>query len=58
MLGLVVVLVVAVENSRSRDAFVKSVAAGRLPAAPAFDLPALDGSSRVRLADYAARSWS
>ena len=52
MLGLVVVLVVAVENSRSKDAFVKSVAAGRLPAAPAFDLPALDGSSRVRLADY------
>ena len=43
MLGLVVVLVVAVENSRSKDAFVKSVAAGRLPAAPAFDLPALPG---------------
>lgn len=52
MLGLVVVLVVAVENSRSKDAFVKSVAAGRLPAAPAFDLPALSGSDRVRLADY------
>ena len=52
MLGLVVVLVVAVENSRSKDAFVKSVAAGRLPAAPAFDLPALSGSDRVRLADH------
>lgn len=52
MLGLVVVLVVAVENSRSKDAFVKSVAAGRLPAAPAFDLPALEGAGRVRLADY------
>jgi cytochrome c biogenesis protein CcmG/thiol:disulfide interchange protein DsbE len=52
MLGLVVVLVVAVENSRSKDAFVKSVAAGRLPAAPAFDLPALSGTGRVRLADY------
>jgi cytochrome c biogenesis protein CcmG/thiol:disulfide interchange protein DsbE len=52
MVGLVVVLVVAVENSRSKDAFVKSVAAGRLPAAPAFDLPALDGPGRVRLADY------
>ncbi len=52
MLGLVVVLVVAVENSRSKDAFVKSVAGGRLPAAPAFDLPALSGSDRVRLADY------
>lgn len=52
MLGLVVVLVVAVENSRSKDAFVKSVAAGRLPAAPAFDLPSLDGKGRVRLADY------
>lgn len=52
MIGLVVVLVVAVENSRSKDAFVKSVAAGRLPAAPAFDLPALSGSDRVRLADH------
>jgi cytochrome c biogenesis protein CcmG/thiol:disulfide interchange protein DsbE len=52
MLGLVVVLVVAVENSRSKDAFVKSVAAGKLPAAPAFDLPALSGADRVRLADY------
>ena len=52
MVGLVVVLVVAVENSRSKDAFVKSVAAGKLPAAPAFDLPALNGTGRVRLADY------
>jgi cytochrome c biogenesis protein CcmG/thiol:disulfide interchange protein DsbE len=52
MVGLVVVLVVAVENSRSKDAFVKSVAAGRLPVAPSFDLPALSGSGRVRLADY------
>jgi cytochrome c biogenesis protein CcmG/thiol:disulfide interchange protein DsbE len=52
MLGLVVVLVVAVENSRSKDAFVKSVAAGRLPPAPAFDLPALSGTDRVRLADH------
>ena len=52
IVGLVVVLVVAVENSRSKDAFVKSVAAGRLPAAPAFDLPALTGPDRVRLADY------
>ena len=52
LIGLVVVLGVAVERSRSKDAFVKNVAAGRLPAAPAFDLPALSDRGRVRLADY------
>jgi cytochrome c biogenesis protein CcmG/thiol:disulfide interchange protein DsbE len=52
MIGLVVVLGVAVERSRSKDAFVKNVAAGNLPAAPAFDLPALGDAGRVKLADY------
>jgi cytochrome c biogenesis protein CcmG/thiol:disulfide interchange protein DsbE len=52
MIGLVVVLGVAVERSRSKDAFVKNVAAGKLPAAPALDLPALSDAGRVRLADY------
>jgi cytochrome c biogenesis protein CcmG, thiol:disulfide interchange protein DsbE len=55
MIGLVVVLGVAVERSRSKDAFVKNVAAGKLPAAPQFDLPALSDQGRVRLADYRGR---
>ncbi len=50
LLAFGVVLVAAVERSRSKDAFVRQVAAGALPPAPPLDLPALAGDGRVDLA--------
>jgi cytochrome c biogenesis protein CcmG/thiol:disulfide interchange protein DsbE len=52
--GLIAVLAISVRDKLGRDSFPKAVAAGKLPAAPALDLPGVDGG-RVRLADYRGR---
>jgi cytochrome c biogenesis protein CcmG/thiol:disulfide interchange protein DsbE len=52
LVGLLIRSVVTTQESR---AFVEDVGNGKRPAAPSFDLPALEGDGRVRLDDYRGR---
>ena len=49
--AIVAVLAAAVVRSEDKGAFPRQVESGSLPVAPSFDLPALMGPGRVRLAD-------
>ncbi len=50
--AFVVLLAVAVRRAQDKGSFGKAVLAGARPQGPAFDLPALDGKGRIRLADF------
>jgi cytochrome c biogenesis protein CcmG/thiol:disulfide interchange protein DsbE len=49
--AVVAVLAAAVVRSQDKGAFPREVMSGSRPMAPGFDLPALNGTGRVRLAD-------
>ena len=55
LVGLLALLVRSVIATQDAREFVADVHDGNKPEAPAFDLPALTGDERVRLADYRGR---